>query len=144
MKIKYNDIRLFNQILTKTDREAIAKKCEVSYHTVTSVLYGNRINKHIEKELMHIVKIKIDKLYDTYNTIVTANIAENATFEGYDQAITSTSWSAGIIYTKYIDAYLYLINYKYDRINQLWERILIKCSDFLNHKYYIIHLMVRI
>ncbi len=143
MDIRRDEIRQFKALISKEDRQLIARKLGNSERTVEAVICGNRDTIEIQKMIVDTAKEKVKDLLNTIEQIETRNI-DDFTFEDYQKYRKSTLWSEGDSYGYYIDLYLELSHIKFNDSKELIDYLDIHYRKIFTMPFYLIDIVRRI
>lgn len=144
MNITTNELKQIRLLISKNDKQDIAKTLNLSERTIEAVINGQRVNHNIEKAVVKRAEIIISKLLLTLDKIKAKNIPDKITIEQYNSDKENALWTYGRAYLRYMDIYLQYSHIKFNSPEELYDKIRMECADIMQYQQYVIDIAVRL
>jgi len=143
MNITSVQLQTIRTILSKEDKEGIAKQADKSTRTIEAVLQGNRTNDEIERLCVKKAKENWAKLGGMFSKIESKNLSETLLIEEF-QTLKENQVNSGEEYNRFMDVYLDLVHVKFESEEELWGHLVNIHPDIASRAYWCINLFVRL
>ena len=143
MKISTAQIKLFAKLLSKEEKQEVAKQAKMGYTSLESLIYGHRHNRTLAEKLYQAGCKKLEQILEEKERIDFINSGP-LNEESYKIQKESITWKTSENYLHYMDIYLQLSHLDLKEPIEVLDLLTTRFRNFLGNHYYCVDLIVRL